>query len=84
MAIAVKQPSAAPTRKMLAYTAGGATLGPALATLVAWAFEAIAREPLPDSVQTAILTLCIVGFGFLAGYQTPSSTDDAPVVDATS
>ncbi len=80
--INLKQPSAAPTRKILAYTAGGATLGPAVATLVAWAFEAIARQPLPDSVQTAILTLCVVGFGFLAGYQTPASKDDVPIIAA--
>ncbi len=70
---------------MLAYTASGATLGPAVATLVLWMFETIAREPLPDAVQTAVITLCIVGFGFLAGYQMPSGLSDVPVAksDAT-
>lgn len=75
----LQQQSAAPTRKMLAYTASGATIGPAVATLVIWAFEVIARQPLPDAVQTAIITLCIVGFGLLAGYQIPATADDVPV-----
>lgn len=79
----LKQPSAAPTRKLLAYTASGATLGPAITTLVVWMFETIARQPMPSTVQGAILTLCVLGFGFLAAYQTPASADDVPVVDTT-
>lgn len=80
----LRQKSAAPTRKVLAYTASGATAGPAIATLVIWAFETIAQQPMPTPVQGAILTLCILVSGFIGAYQMPASSDDVPTVEPES
>ncbi len=82
MVLPLKQPTAAPTRKVLAYTGGSAVIGPALSEIVLYVLQLLNHgQELPDNIQKAVYTLIIVAAGFVAAYATPASSDDVPVVD---
>lgn len=64
-----RSPSAAPTPKVLAGSAG-AGLGGAVGAVVVWALGA-AGLSVPPEIGIAISTICSVLIGFAAGYFTP-------------
>ena len=67
---AVKSRSAAPVRKVVAGTIGGA-----VASLVLWLLSQYANFNPPPEVAGAITTI----IAFLVGYIVPPSPNDAPV-----
>ncbi len=53
----LKQKSAAPTRKVLAYTGGSAVIGPALSEIVLYVLQLLNHgAALPDNIQKAVST----------------------------
>lgn len=68
--------TAAPARKVVAASGGGA-VGGALAEILLYLIEKV--EPLPSGVEAAVTVLVIAAVAFAAGYLTPPAADDKVV-----
>lgn len=53
-----------------------ATVAAAVSTLILYAIETAASLDLPAHVEAAVLTLCVAGAAFLAGYATEDPERD--------